>query len=45
MIGAFRRVARSAKWQQIRNMSSKVSQEEEIKEMNKWRVRYSILGA
>ena len=41
MLGAFRRVAQRAKLQQVRNMSSKVSHEEEVKEMKKWKVRYN----
>ncbi len=38
MLGALRRAARSGKWQRVRRMSSGVSHEEEVKEMNKWRV-------
>lgn len=43
MLGSLRSAARSVKWQQVRNMSSKVSHAEEVKEMNKWRVRESFL--
>lgn len=38
MLGALRSVARKGKWQQVRRMSSGISKEEEIKEMNKWRI-------
>jgi hypothetical protein len=40
MLGALRNAVRSAKiLQGARRMSSKASVEEEVKEMNKWRVR------
>lgn len=44
MFGGLRRVTRGVKWQNVRNMSSKVSKEEEIKEMKKWKVGFFVIS-